>query len=244
LPGSLVAREDLPQAAAAPLQVYTPLGYLIMRLSMVLRAHAADFVDLKLANGLLEQVHLAAPVPVAALRECTPPGDFTRVLRALAAEGVSIRDARPIVEAVLNADYVVVGSGQIAVDERVQLSAPPPTPRDPALLLAYVRRALQRMMTYRLTAGQMALSAFVVTPEIETRAAAGLLTEEERRALLDRLRRELAAAGPVRPVLLTTLEARPALREAIHPERADVPVVAYQELSPATSITTLARLGV
>ena len=61
-------------------------------------------------------------------------------------------------------------------------------------------------------------------------------------ALLEEVRRELASE-PVRAVLLTTLEARPALRDAIQPERPDVPVVAYQELMPNTNITPLARVG-
>lgn len=245
LPGSLVARAHLPRAEAAGLPAYTPFAYMIMRLSVVLRIHAAHFVDTRLAADVLNQLELAEPVPVAALRESTPLADFTRVLRALAAEGVSIRDVRQIVEAVLNADYIVVGAGRIAFDERLQLSAPPNSPRDPTLLLAYVRSALRRQMTYRSTAGEATLNAFLVTPETEAKATAGPLPEPEQLALLDALRKELAAlpAVPVRPVLLTTLEVRAALREAIHPERAEVPVLAYQELMPDTSITPLARLG-
>jgi type III secretion protein V len=70
--------------------------------------------------------------------------------------------------------------------------------------------------------------------------AAGLSPQDQER-ITAALRAELRHTSHC--ALLTTIEARPALRELVYLEFPRVPVLAYQELSPEMSLQPIARVS-
>ena len=232
-----------PAALAASAQVYTPFGYLILCLSHALRQHSERLMDTRLAAALLRQLEVSLPVPVRALRETLPLHRFAAVLRLLLAEGISIRNLRAIVEGVLHFDAIPVPHNLIALDERLHLSTPPGNPPHPALIVAYVRSTLRRFLSYRYTIGMSSLRVYLLSRDLEDEIIAGEPGPNAAR-LLDLLREALAALPPDSPppAILTTIEARAGVRHLLAPERADVPVLAYQELIAELSIEPVGRL--
>jgi type III secretion protein V len=175
-----------------------------------------------------------------------------RVLRALVAEEVSIRNLRLILEKVLDYDYVLADDlAQIVFDERLTAPTVPDAAwlDDPANLAAFVRTGLKHYLSHKHTKGQNALLVNLLDLKLEQALAAHQkgevpLDERQRDRILDGVRAEQGdryqLASP--PALLTTASARTALREVVALEFPHVPVLAYQELSPDLNIQPLARI--
>ncbi|HEX6625488.1 MAG TPA: FHIPEP family type III secretion protein [Pyrinomonadaceae bacterium] len=122
--------------------------FLVLALSAVLRRKAADFIGLDEARALLARIEPVFPQLVA---ETVPKTvslfGLTDVLRRLVVELVFVRNLRRILLAL--ADW-----------GRVE--------NDPLLLTEYVRAALRRQLTYRLSRVTNQLVEFLLHPEIET----------------------------------------------------------------------------
>jgi type III secretion protein V len=71
------------------------------------------------------------------------------------------------------------------------------------------------------------------------------LAESARDKILEALRDEVGAypLSASAPVILTTIDVRPALRDLIAHEFPRLPVLAYQELSPEMNIQPIARIS-
>ncbi len=199
----------------------------------LLRARAADFLGLAEVQRLLDELEQFAP---ATVRNVVPKPVslvlLTDVLRRLVEERVSIRDLRAILEA---------------------LALVAATEKDPLGLSEYVRSALRRAITYRLTAGQGRLPCVMLEPIVEdtvrraiTRTPAGAFLTLAPQASRDveRAIDAMLAAWPEAeaPVILTQPDIRRFVRKLIEPRHPEVWVSSFAELLPEVRLETVTRV--
>lgn len=238
--GRLVAlahRADAEAIRAEGFYVWTPFGHLVLQVSALLRQHSALFMCQRLAQRALEQIEIAFPALAEAVRTRLSAAMLARLLRALLAEQVGLRNMRAICEALVTYDYIVVPPDQIAFDDRLQVSVPLPLE---AGLLAFVRKRLSLQLTQQAARERTPIPVYLLTPELEQAIAEA--PEQACQRLLTALREQLAQRPELTPIVLCASDKRAALRALIGLELPQVRVLAYQELVPEVALQPIARL--
>ncbi|WP_426754119.1 FHIPEP family type III secretion protein [Myxococcus sp. Y35] len=188
----------------------------------VLRTRAADLLGLQDVQGLLDGLEAQAPVLVKEALQKVPLPLLTDVLRKLLQEGVSIRDLRAILEALVS----------------------PTTEGDAVALAERCRQALRRYLSHKF-APTGPLYAYLVDPEVEEvlrgMGPRGLAPDPERVAEILEGVRQVATDG--RAVLLTAPDVRRPLRRLCEGAFPDVAVLTYGELDGALQIRPIGRLS-
>ncbi|MCE7947909.1 MAG: hypothetical protein DYG88_10820 [Chloroflexi bacterium CFX4] len=235
---ALAHRADAAAIRADGFHLWTPFGYLILNISSLLRRHSALFVCQNVAARALDQIELAFPALSEVARQHSTPASFARLLRALLAENVSVRNTRLILESLSAYAYVLVPPDQIAFDDRLHVSAPP---RHEAGLLAHIRTRLSHQLTHQAARGRGTLEIYLLAPELEQ-----IILQNDARArevLLKFLRAKIAALPPDQPpTLLTTTDVRAGVRALIGMELPQVRVLAYQELVTEVTLLPVERI--
>jgi flagellar biosynthesis component FlhA len=256
---SLITVQEQATAAAVGLTTWNPMEYLVLSISADLRENGACFVHRQVVQHALEQLEMAFPALVEAVQSRFAIERITQVLRALAAEEISLRNLRGILEGLLDYDYIVTDPLKLIIfDDRLPTSEQPSEPwlNHPANLTSFVRTGLKRYISHKYARGQSTLIVYLLDPALEkvlSKAHAhqtrgiretGLSVEEQRR-ILDAVRAKIDTLPPSAslPAILTTVAARPVLREIIVHEFPTLPVVAFQELSPELNIQQIARIS-
>jgi flagellar biosynthesis protein FlhA len=226
--------EDIKQAEAEALG-YTVVdgeSVIVTHLTEMIRTHAAQLLTRQDVRALLDQLKETNEAVVAeVVPDVLSLGEIQRVLQALLAEGVSIRDLGAIVE---------------AVGDKARVT------RDPTLLAEYARQALGRAITAAHLGADHTLRALTLDPAIEhevatsiTQTADGeyLAMEPSRaQAVLGALKsqsEQAAAHGIPRPVLLCSARVRRHLRRLVEHAVPQLPVCSYNEISPGISVETI-----
>ncbi len=208
------------EAAQVPLR--RPGELVADHLRGVLRTRAADLLGLQEVQGLLEGLEAQFPVLVKEALQKVPLPLLTDVLRRLLQEGVSIRDLRAILEALVS----------------------PTTEGDAAALAERCRQALRRYLSHKF-APTGPLYAYLVDPAVEEvlRAAGprGLAPDPERVAEILEGVRQVAQGGQA--VLLTAPDVRRSLRRLCEGAFPDVAVLTYGELDGVLQIRPIGRLS-
>ncbi|MCY1020864.1 flagellar biosynthesis protein FlhA [Pyxidicoccus sp. MSG2] len=214
------AGRALLEAAQVPMR--SPAALLADHLRGVLRARAADLLGLQDVQGLLEGLEAQSPVLVKEALQKVPLPLLTDVLRKLLQEGVSIRDLRAILEALVS----------------------PTTEGDAVALAERCRQALRRYLSHKF-APTGPLYAYLVDPEVEEVLRAtgprGPAPDPERVAEILEGVRQVATGG--RAVLLTAPDVRRPLRRLCEGAFPDVAVLTYGELDGALQIRPIGRLS-
>ena len=198
----------------------------------VLRRHGYRFVGIQETQALLDTLGRTHP---ALVREVVPqlvsPVLLADVLQRLAREGVSLRNLADILAAIAKRG---------------------PTTGDAATLAESVRAALQRQLTFQHAAPDGSVGVFFVDSLIEDTVREAIRSTEtgSHLALEPQLADDIvqaverAVAGTARPVILTSADVRRHLRGLLEPERPEVAVLAYQELTPESKLETLGRITI
>jgi flagellar biosynthesis protein FlhA len=226
--------EDVKQAEAEALG-YTVVdgeSVIVTHLTETIRGHAAQLLTRQDVRALLDQLKETNEAVVAeVVPDVLSLGEIQRVLQALLAEGVSIRDLGAIVE---------------AVGDKARVT------RDPNLLAEYARQALGRAITAAHLGADQTLRALTLDPAIEHEVATSItqttdgeyLAMEPARAqaVLGALKNQsdqAAARGGSRPVLLCSARVRRHLRRLVEHSVPQLPVCSYNEISPGISVETI-----
>ncbi len=205
---------------------------IVTHLTETIRAHAAQLLTRQDVRQLLDQLKATNE---AVVNEVVPDvltlGDIQRVLQALLAEGVSIRDLGAIVE---------------AIGDKARLT------RDPNLLAEYARQALGRAITAPYLDETRTLHALTLDPAVEHEVVSAITqtTEGEylameparAQAVLTALRAksdEAVASGGIRPVLLCSARVRRHLRRLIEQTLPHLAVCSYNEITSGISVETV-----
>jgi hypothetical protein len=205
---------------------WDPIGHLVLTVAEAARVHVRALVDRTVVASELDLFSRLQPVLAQSAQAIIPITRLTRLLRSLLDERVPVRDLRCLLQALIDHE---VTSGLPESDEA---------------LLALARRAFGAAITGK--ASQWgSIRALLIDPVL----AAGLVSAdgtagEARRSLVAALGTEMAAPGSsATPALLTTADARLAVRRAIRGAWPRITVLALEELSPAATVLPLGRLS-
>lgn len=200
----------------------------------ILRRHADEFIGIQEAKALLKQMEASSPELVKETLRLVPLQKIAEVLQRLVSEGVSVRNMRTILNALVQS-----GQGE----------------KDTVLLTEHVRIALKRQICFQNCAGMNVLPAYILTPDVEDavrnairQSSAGSYLALDARTTQQIIAAIRKAIGPLdqqlgKPVLLTSVDIRRYMRKLIEVDLYGLPVLSYQELTPDISVHALARIS-
>lgn len=231
-PGKWVARSQ-----ADPLQE-AGIGFLladeVLRevLDRTLRRYAADFLGIQETRGILERLEDKYGELTKEVLRIMPLQRIAESLRLLVDEGVSIRNRRGLLEAM-----VEWGSRE----------------SDPARLAEHLRAALSRQISHQYADRNRVISAFVLAPSLEEQLRTAIrrqdksrdsIPEELNRTLLGQLRR-LCDLLPENDhtVLLVHPELRRGMRRLIVRGELRLSVLSFRELATEYNLQAVGTLS-
>lgn len=200
----------------------------------ILRRHADEFIGIQEAKAFLKQMEASSPELVKETLRLVPLQKIAEVLQRLVSEGVSVRNMRTILNALVQS-----GQGE----------------KDTVLLTEHVRIALKRQICFQNCAGMNVLPAYILTPDVEDavrnairQSSAGSYLALDARTTQQIIAAIRKAIGPLdqqlgKPVLLTSVDIRRYMRKLIEVDLYGLPVLSYQELTPDISVHALARIS-
>ena len=201
--------------------------------SLVIDAHAADFLGVQEARFLMDAMEDRYGELVKELQRQLPISRTAEVLQRLVAEGVSIRDLRRVFEALI--EWA-------------------PRERDQIMLTEYVRLSLRRHITRRFRRGTEHITGWNVGRGIEDAVRAAVrqtssgsyadLNPAQTDAILNAIDGVLSTHDGTPAVLFTAMDVRRFLRKLIERERADLPVLSFQEVADEPHVRVLGTIDV
>ena len=230
VPKSQVAK--LTQAGIVCMEHSKILAY---HLSLLLTRHASTFIGMQETKYLLDRMEERAPDLVREVTRLLPVQRISDIFQRLVQEQISIRDLRTILQALI--DWA-------------------PKEKDVVMLTEYVRGALKRQISYMYSKGQNMLPAILMEPQIEEtirkairQTSAGAFLSLDPGSSQRILKAVGDAAGKYRqstqkPVLMVSMDIRRYVRRLIESKYYDLPVMAYQEVTPEISVQPVARIRI
>lgn len=228
-----VAKSRMDDLEKAGISCMTHSRILAYHLSLVLSRHASTFLGMQESKYLLDKMEERSPDLVREATRLLPVQKIAEIFQRLIQEQISIRDLRTILEALI--EWC-------------------PKEKDSVMLTEYVRGALKRQISYKYSKGQNMLPALLLDPSLEetirksirqTSAGAFLALDPDTTKRFGQA--VTAAAGNYRtqtqkPVLLASMDIRRYVRRLIEGEHYELPVMAYQEVTPEISVQPLSRI--
>ncbi|ULJ74460.1 type III secretion system export apparatus subunit SctV [Rhizobium gallicum] len=226
-----MAHRDSLQAAG--ISFLEPVEILSYHIGHVLRRQADEFIGIQETKILMNHMEGSFPELAKEVLRSVPLQRISEIFKRLVSEGVSLRNMRTILTA-------LVEWGQ--------------KEKDNVLLTEHVRCALKREICFRHSDGNV-LPAYILTPDAEdtvrnairqTSAGSYLaLDPGTTRQILDKVRNAMGEVGQQQhtPVLLTSIDIRRYLRKIIEVDLYGLSVLSYQELTPDIYVQPLARIS-
>ena len=230
-----VADGDRARLEQAGITCMPPARILAYHLSLLLSRHASSFLGMQESKYLLDRMEERAPDLVREVTRLLPVQRIAEIFQRLVQEQVSIRDLRSILEALIEWS---------------------PKEKDVVMLTEYVRSALKRQISYMYSRGQNMLPAILMDPSLEetirkairqTSAGAFLSLDP------DTSQRIIKAVGEAseksrkstqKPVLMVSMDIRRYVRRLIESKYYELPVMAYQEVTPEISVQPVSRIRI
>jgi type III secretion protein V len=225
-----------PRARQLGLELVDAPTRVALHLGQLVRQYGFELIGIQEAQLVLDALARTHP---ALVHEVVPRivalPTLAEVLRHLAAEQISIRDLRQILEALAR-------WGKLD--------------KDPEVLADHARVALRRYISHRHGAADRTIHAYLLDPAIEeavrdsvcrTERGSYLAMEPDlSRDIVEAVRRQLAARGAEEPpaAVLTTMELRRHVRRLLEVDFPDLPVLAHSELLPSLRVQPVARVSV
>ena len=220
--------------AKAGIAVHDCADMLSARISDVLAKHTGRFIGIQETKALLTRLEPRYGDLLKEVLRTTPIQRVADVLRRLIDEGVSVRNARLVLEAL--AEW---GEKEHNV----------------VLLTEYVRAALKRQICHRHANAHKVVAAYMLERAAEDNVRAAVrdtavgpylvLDEQHAERLLEKVRR-VAANAPserIRPVILTSMDVRRFVRGFLTRNGLDIPVLSYQELADDFTIQPVGTIS-
>jgi flagellar biosynthesis protein FlhA len=234
LPAFWVHTADRSEAEALGYTVVDAESMIVTHLTETIRTHAAELLTRQDVRTLLDRLKESnAAVVEEVVPETLTLGEIQRVLRALLAEGVPVRDLGTIME---------------AIGDRARIT------RDTGLLTEYARQALGRAITAPHLDERLRLQAITLDPETEQVLANSItqttdgeylaLDPPRAQAIVGALRTQVERAGARGaggrgPILLCSARVRRHLRRLIAQAQPHLPVCSYNEIAPGVAVETI-----
>lgn len=201
-------------------------------LDRTLRRYAADFLGIQETRAILERQEDKYGELIKEVLRVMPLQRIAEALRLLVEEGVSIRNRRGLLEAM-----VEWGSRE----------------SDPGRLSEHLRAALQRQISHQFADRNRVISAFVLAPSLEEQLRAAMrrqdksrdsIPEDLNRAMLGQLRRLCQMLPENDPtILLVHPELRRAMRRLIVRAELQLSVLSFRELANEYNLQAVGTLS-
>lgn len=230
-----VSKEEVGRLEKAGITCMSHARILAYHLSLILSRHASSFLGLQETKYLLDRMEERAPDLVREATRLLPVQRIAEIFQRLVQEQISIRDLRTILESL------------------IEWSA---KEKDVVMLTEYVRGSLKRQISYMYSRGQNMLPAILMDPGLEetirkavrqTSAGAFLSLDP------DTSQRIVKAVGDAagqyktssqKPVLLASMDIRRYVRRLIESKHYELPVMAYQEVTPEITVQPVNRIRI
>ncbi|MFC8131952.1 FHIPEP family type III secretion protein [Streptomyces sp. NPDC057302] len=253
-PAALVAAAEGPRLEAEGLTTWNRVGHVLLCLAHELRVRAGWLVHQDKTQAQLDILATATPALVEAVRSSLQPAALTALLRALAADKVSLRNLPPVLERIVDSAHGHSTASRFAVlgDPVTAVSASTGAigQSDPAWLEAFVRTGLRRTIADHHTRSSGTLVVHLLDPALERLLRTHGDDEaggkpEEFEEFEERDGRVIAAIGAVigrtsqdahLPHVLTADDVRPALRSVLACVLPRLGIVGYGDLPPDLNI--------
>lgn len=206
---------------------------LAYHLSLILARHASTFLGMQETKYLLDKMEERAPDLVREVTRLLPVQRIAEIFQRLVQEQISVRDLRSILESLI--EWA-------------------PKEKETVMLTEYVRGALKRQISYMHSKGHNMLPVILMDPTVEetirkairqTSAGAFLAldpdtTQRFLKAIREAVGNNLQSSQKL--VFIASMDIRRYVRRLIEAEFYDLPVIAYQELTPEISVQPLHRI--
>ena len=249
---AIIGEIDAKLAEQAGLTIWNAAGYVILTLSTELRHHAMEYLSVTQVETMLRNLDKAYPLPVFNIYERYSLRTVSDVLRNLVREGVSVRDLRTILEAMLEVhDVIKENFRENILLPTLHTQICPPVGTDHNLssrhLSEAARIALRAQITHAATDGGNTIVAYLLSQDMENRimrANSEPLSDQEIIALFSSFYHELSrlSSSTTESVILVTAPTRPVLKDLLEFEFPYLKVLSYQELEPSVNIQPIARI--
>lgn len=230
-----VNESDMERLEQAGISCMPHARILAYHLSLLLSRHASSFLGMQESKYLLDRMEERAPDLVREVTRLLPVQRIAEIFQRLVQEQISIRDLRSILEALIEWS---------------------PKEKDVVMLTEYVRSSLKRQISYMYSRGQNMLPAILMDPSLEetirkairqTSAGAFLSLDPDTSQRIVKAVGE--AAGKYRgstqkPVLMASMDIRRYVRRLIESKYYELPVMAYQEVTPEISVQPVSRIRI
>ncbi|MCF0254576.1 MAG: FHIPEP family type III secretion protein, partial [Duodenibacillus sp.] len=224
--------ENLEKASSVCMDHSKILAY---HLSLLLTRHASSFIGMQETKYLLDKMQERSPDLVMEVTRLLPVQRISDIFQRLVQESISIRDLRTVLQSLI--EWA-------------------PKEKDVVMLTEYVRGALKRQISYMYSKGQNMLPAILMEPQVEEtirrairQTSAGAFLSLDPASSQKILKALENAAGKYRgstqkPVLMVSMDIRRYVRRLIEPKFYELPVMAYQEVTPEINVQPVARLHI
>jgi type III secretion protein V len=200
-------------------------------LAHVFRTYSQHFIGIQETRNLLQELEKSSSDLVAQALETVSTAKIAEILRMLVAEGVTIRNLRVILEAIVEA-----GSGEAHV------------------LNEKVRVALKRQISFRAADRDNIIAAFILERDAEQDVRRALhhtetgtildLSDEALRGIARQIKQAFSrSTADTAPVVVTAVDIRPHLRTLLTHHGVDIAVLSYQELAFEFNVQPLGTIA-
>lgn len=203
-------------------------------LSFVLKKYAEEFIGIQETRYLLDQTDADFSDLVKEAQNIMPIQKISEVLKRLVSEGISIRNMRTILEA-------VVEWGQ--------------KEKDSAVITELIRSKLKRQISHKFSNEENTLFALIIDPNTEKTIRESIrqtptgrfinIDPGTKRQFIENIKKNVAEMGDkvAKPILLTAMDIRHSVHQLIKSEILELAVLSYQELADDISVQTMAQIN-
>ena len=258
-PGGIIDLKFHDLAETAGLTTWNQMQHLILCFGASLRENSFCFLHYEVVQDSMRQLELAFPELVEATKNDLSIEQITRILRTLVTEEISIRNLRLILERLLDYRYGFDDSSRyLILDDRPNSYGEMVMTRRGEIfdLVSFIRTGMKRQIGNKYSRSTNTLVVYLLDAQIEQILSGGQAIQwsEEGAAQLSlaicekvigAIMKEIAhlPATARIPVVLTSVDVRPLLRQVIAPELPRMHVVAYHELATDLNIQPVARIS-
>lgn len=257
--GSLIDSGHQDVVVAVGLTTWNQLEYLILTLAEILRANSKCFLHHQSVQGLLDQLKSIYPALINTINLKVSVTQITRVLRALVAEQISIKNLKLILERLLEYNYTLAGASKRGTTDIISTTSEQLGSLhfdDSFDLISFIRSGMKRQIGQKYSRGTSTVVVYLLDQEMERFLLEHLsfeagemlgtkIDDHECDKILDAIRTEIAylPSTVTKPAILTTVDIRASLREIIAPEFPRMPVISFLDLPSNMNVQPVARIS-
>jgi len=230
-------------------QVWPPFAFMALHLVDIYRKNTNWFFDSEMCKNIIDDLGGSQPALIECLHSKVDDHFICRVLRLLLEEKISLRNIESIFQSIIDFDYVVAdGVNNIVFDSRLTTLKEPDDEwlHAPGNIADFVRLNLKQYISSILTNSSYSLHAYLLDKQMED-----LILKMDNIVYRDPAFYDLINSvekvieenrNNIYPVL-STVEVRRKFRQIVKKRFPELAVICYQELSPSTNITPVAKIS-